>query len=74
MAEPLRIMGIYDRDYMRRQPEGDEDRAPRRGDQMDAYFSRFLARNPRFFTRAGIALAALFVIGLIALKFLGRGR
>jgi hypothetical protein len=67
-------MSIYDRDYMRRRSDGNDEPAGKRDASLDAFFNRFLAKHPRFFVRAGIALATLFVIGLIVLKFLAKGR
>ena len=59
-------MGIYNRDYMKRPSDDDEERAYGSDEKLEAFFSGFLRRHPRFFLYFGIGMAAL-VIGTIVL-------
>ena len=61
-------MGIENRDYMKR-PSGDSAGPSSAEGKLEAFFSNFLARYPRFFLYSGVALALLFVAVLIATKF-----
>jgi hypothetical protein len=72
-ALPSIIMGIQDRDYMKRRPSDDDDRrggssGSSTGANAEEMVSRFLERHPKFFWYAGIALGALVVIGLAIAK------
>ena len=64
-------MGIWNRDYMKRPPDEDDDsRGGSESDsKLEAFFARFLKRNPKFFTYAGIALGLLVIIALIVAAF-----
>ena len=57
------IMGIQDRDYMKRRSENDERDST--ADRLEGSVDRFLRRNPRFFRYVFIAFGALVVFALI---------
>ena len=58
-------MGLSDRDYMKRRPEDDAQRASSPDAKVEAYLSGFLNRHPRFFLIAGAALAVLIVLAIL---------
>ncbi len=65
-------MGIEDRDYMKRSSDEGEPLASSPDDKLEAFFSGFLERHPRFFVRLGIAFAILFIVALAAAKLVGK--
>jgi hypothetical protein len=65
-------MGIEDRDYMKRSPDEGDRFASSPDDKLEAFFSDFLERHPRFFVHLGIAFAVLVIVALVAAKLLGK--
>jgi hypothetical protein len=62
-------MGLHDRDYMKGPSEDDRHRTSSPDARLDAFFSGFLDRHPRFFTRLLVGLAALALLAIIISKF-----
>jgi len=65
-------MGIEDRDYMKRSLDDDDQLASSPDDKLEAVFSGFLEKHPRFFVHLGIAFAVLVIVALVAAKLLGK--
>ena len=61
-------MGIQDRDYMRRQPDGDGQQASSPDEKLDALLGNFLRRHRRLPLAVGIALALLLVVAVLLSK------
>ena len=66
-------MGIHNRDYMKRPSDDDHDRASSPDARLEAFFSGFLQKHPRFFLYLAIGIIALFALAFVAIKFSGRG-
>jgi len=66
-------MGIEDRDYMKRSSDEADRFASSPDDKLEAFFSGFLERHPRFFVHLGIAFVVLIVVALVAAKLSGKG-
>ena len=65
-------MGIRDRDYMRRPSDDDAERASSPDAKLEAFLSGFLGRHPRFLLVAGLVLAALVILAIVASKLAGK--
>ena len=50
---------------MKRPSDDDGQSASSADDKLEAFFSGFLRRHPRFFVYLGIALAVLIIVGLL---------
>jgi len=61
-------MGIYNRDYMKRPSDDDEERAYGSDEKLEAFFSGFLRRHPRFFLYFGIGLTVVVVAAIVLAK------
>ena len=69
---PNKLMGIRDRDYMKRPSDDDAQRASSPDARLEACLSGFLSRHPRFFLVAGVGLAVLIVLAIVVTKVAGR--
>jgi hypothetical protein len=67
-------MGIRDREYMKRPSDHDGGQAPPPDSRLEAFFSGFLQRHPRFFVYFGICLVVLIVITILVAKFSANGQ
>ena len=65
-------MGIYNRDYMKR-PDDEREGASSPDARLEAFFSSFLQKHPRFFLYLGIGIVALFALAFVIIKFSGKG-
>ena len=59
-------MGIEDRNYMKRSSDEGDRFASSPDDKLEAFFSGFLEKHPRFFVHLGIAFAVLAIFAVIA--------
>ncbi len=66
-----RIMGIHDRDYMKRGPADEPRDDSSSDDKLDAFLTGFLQRNPRFFLFLTLGLGILILIGLFLAGLFG---
>lgn len=62
-------MGIRNRDYMKRSSDGDDERSSQPDAKLEAFFSGFLGKYPRFFFYLAGVIAALVIIALVVTKF-----
>jgi hypothetical protein len=62
-------MGIYNRDYMKRPSDDDHERASSPDARLEAFFSGFLQKHPRFFLYLGIGILVLAALALVVVKF-----
>ena len=69
---PHKLMGIRDRDYMKRPSDDDARRASSPDAKLEAFLSGFLSRHPRFFLVASVVLAVLVVLAIVVTKFAGK--
>jgi len=57
-----------------RRPSGEAPRfRPSADDRLDAFFSGFLARHPRFLMYVGVGLGALLVVAWILVRLSAQG-
>jgi len=61
-------MGLGDRDYMKRSSD-DEQRTSSPDEKLEAFFSGFLGRHPRFLIMASVALVVLIALAILVAKF-----
>ena len=64
-------MGIQDRDYMKKPPDDDGRRFSSADNRLEAFFSGFLAKHPRFFLYVGIGLLALSLLAFVVARISG---
>jgi hypothetical protein len=65
-------MGLDDRDYMRRaSKEAEEASSP--DEKLEAFFSDFLSRHPRFLVVAGVIVAVAILLAIAIAKMGGKG-
>ena len=67
-------MGIQNRDYMKRPSDDDDPRSSTPDNKLEAFFSRFLQRYPKFFVYVGIALAALVIAVVVIVKLTSKSQ
>ena len=67
-------MGLDDRDYMRR-PSNDEGPgvSSSADEKLEAFFSGFLSRHPRFLVVAGVVVAVAILLAILIAKMGGKG-
>ncbi len=61
-------MGIQSRDYMKRPPDDDDHASSTPDAKLEAFFSSFLHKHPRFFLYVGVAIAILAIAAVIIIK------
>ena len=61
-------MGLDDRDYMKRASNDEAHGASSPDEKLEAFFSGFLSRHPRFFVVAGVVLAVVIVLAIVIAK------
>jgi len=69
---PNKLMGLRDRYHMKRPSDDDAQRASSLDARLEAFLSGFLGRHPRFLFVAGLVLAALVILAIVATKFAGK--
>jgi len=57
---------------MRRPSDDDAERASSPDAKLEAFLSGFLGRHPRFLLVAGLVLAALVILAIVASKLAGK--
>jgi hypothetical protein len=66
-------MGLHDRDYMRRTSKEEAEGGSSSADEkLEAFFSGFLTRHPRFLVVAGVVVAVVILLGIVIAK-MGKG-
>jgi hypothetical protein len=67
-------MGLDDRDYMRRASNEEAEGASSSADEkLEAFFSGFLSRHPRFLVVAGVVVAVAILLAILIAKMGGKG-
>lgn len=61
-------MGIYNRDYMKRPSDDDEERASDEDIKLAVIFRRVFKKYPRLLLYLGVALVALVTIAIVVAK------
>ena len=67
-------MGLGDRDYMKRTSKDDFERASSPDDKLEALFSGFLHRHPRFFVKVSVLFVVLIVLAIIIAKLIEKNQ
>ena len=67
-------IGLDDRDYMRRASNEEAEGASSSMDEkLEAFFSRFLGRNPRFLVVGGVVVGVVIFVAIVVAKMGGKG-
>ena len=66
-------MGLDDRDYMRRASKEAEGASSSPDEKLEAFFSGFLSRHPRFLVVAGVVVAVVILLAIVMAKMGGKG-
>jgi hypothetical protein len=67
-------MGLDDRDYMRRASNDEAQGSSSSPDEkLEAFFSGFLSRHPRFLVVAGVVVAVVIVLAIVIAKLGDKG-
>jgi len=66
-------MGLDDRDYMRRASKEAEEASSSVDEKLEAFFSGFLGRHPRFLVVAGVVVAVVILLAIVIAKMGGKG-
>jgi hypothetical protein len=67
-------MGLDDRDYMRRASSEEAGGASSSADEkLEAFFSGFLGRHPRFLVVAGVVVAVAILLAILIAKMGDKG-
>ena len=67
-------MGLHDRDYMRRASNEEAEGASSSADEkLEAFFSGFLSRHPRFLVVAGVVVAVAILVVIVIAKMGDKG-
>ena len=61
-------MGLDDRDYMRRASNDEAQGGVSPDEKLEAFFSGFLSRHPRFLIVAGVVVAVVIVLAMLIAK------
>jgi len=69
----FRAMGLDDRDYMRRASKEAEEASSSVDEKLEAFFSGFLGRHPRFLVVAGVVVAVVILLAIVIAKMGGKG-
>ena len=68
------IMGIQDRDYMKRSSDDDRDSGSSSDSRAEEMARRFFKRYPRFFLYCTLGIVILVVATVVVARFSGNGR
>ena len=58
-------MGLDDRDYMRRASNEAQGGSSSPDEKLEAFFSGFLSRHPRFLVVAGVVVAVVILLAIV---------
>jgi len=65
------VMGIRDRDYMKRPSDDDGSRGSSPESNAEDFLSKFFQKHPRFFLYVAIGFGALIILSLVIIHFSG---
>jgi len=66
-------MGLDDRDYMRRASKEAEEASSSADEKLEAFFSGFLSRHPRFLVGSGLVAAVVILLAIVMSRMGGKG-